>query len=102
MTLPFLLKMLQIKSGPRSEATFGHLVKPEMKLETKIVNHEDKGDSYNTKKNSNRTILKPEMAYFQVRSRTCSKFLISNPARFLLHSSFFLIQLLQIFFYVTS
>ena len=38
------------------------------------------------------------MAYLQVSMRTCSTFLIShhtNPARFLLHSNFFLIQLLQ-------
>ena len=30
------------------------------------------------KKNSNRTIFKPEMAYLQVRTRTCSTFLISH------------------------
>ena len=50
------------------------------------------------KKNSNRTIFKPEMAYLQVRTRTCSTFLISHhtsPARFLLHSTFLWIQLLQ-------
>ena len=38
------------------------------------------------------------MAYLQVCTRTCSTFLIShhtNPARFLLDSNFFLIQLLQ-------
>ena len=49
------------------------------------------------KTNSNRTIFKPEMAYLQVCTRTCSTFSISqhtNPARFILHSKFFLIQLL--------
>ena len=74
------------------------LLKPEMKPETKTWNHEDKGDSNKTKKNSNRTIFKPEMAYLQVSTRTYSTFLIShhtNPARFLLQSNFFLIQLLQ-------
>ena len=38
------------------------------------------------------------MAYLQVRTRTCSTFLISHhtsPARFLLHSTFLWIQLLQ-------
>ena len=50
------------------------------------------------KKISNRTIFKPEMMYLQVCTRTCSTFLISHhttPTRFLLHSNFFLIQLLQ-------
>ena len=73
-------------------------MKPVMKPETRSWNHEDNGDSNNTKKNSNRTIFKPEMAYLQVRTRTCSTFLISHhtkPARFLPYSSFFLIQLLQ-------
>ena len=98
-----MLALLLVKCLPRM--SFMELVvskmqcmKPEMKPETKTWNHKDKGDSNKTKKNSNRTIFKPEMTYLQVCTRTCSTFLIShhtNPAKFLLHSNFFLIQLLQ-------